>query len=101
MAGVPAHWRTSAMDADPNPDFVRVWMEEFDAISPWTIGRYHNEEGADRFEEEKIKGDVDLVREHNERWENQRETMRKIDYIPVIFPGSSVRQPKRAMQHFS
>ncbi|KAI0735710.1 hypothetical protein C8Q76DRAFT_781999 [Earliella scabrosa] len=89
MAGVPAHWRTSVMDADSDPEFVRVWMEEFDAISPWTIGRYHNEESADRFEEEKIKGDVELIREHNERWESNRGTMRKIDYIPVIFPGGS------------
>ena len=89
MAGVPAHWRTSVMDADSDPEFVRVWMEEFDAISPWTIGRYHNEESADRFEEEKIKGDVELIREHNERWESNRGTMRKIDYIPVIFPGAS------------
>ena len=92
MAGVPAHWRTSVMDADSDPEFVRVWMEEFDAISPWTIGRYHNEESADRFEEEKIKGDVELIREHNERWESNRGTMRKIDYIPVIFPGGSVRE---------
>ena len=90
MAGVPAHWRTSVMDADPNPEFVRVYMEEFDAISPWTIGRYSDEDGADRFEEEKIKGDVEFIKAHNERWEMHKTTMRKIDYIPVIHPGGSV-----------
>ncbi|KAI8983325.1 hypothetical protein BD414DRAFT_418734 [Trametes punicea] len=89
MAGVPAHWRTSVMDADPDPEFVKVWLEDFDAISPWTIGRYSDEEGADRFEQEKIKGDVELIRQHNERWDKNRGTMRKIDYIPVIFPGGS------------
>ncbi|RDX43917.1 hypothetical protein OH76DRAFT_1487477 [Lentinus brumalis] len=89
MAGVPAHWRTSVMDADPNPEFVRVYMEDFDAISPWTIGRFSDEAGADRFEEEKIKGDVDFIKQHNDRWENNRGSMRKIDYIPVVFPGGS------------
>ncbi|OJT09971.1 hypothetical protein TRAPUB_13552 [Trametes pubescens] len=89
MAGVPAHWRTSVMDADPDPEFLKVWLDEFDALSPWTIGRYHDEEGADRFEQEKIKGDAELIKQHNERWESNRGTMRKIDYIPVIFPGGS------------
>ncbi|KAI0757455.1 hypothetical protein C8Q80DRAFT_1090899 [Daedaleopsis nitida] len=88
MAGVPAHWRTSVMDADPDPEFVRVWMEEFDAISPWTIGRFSDEEGADRFEEEKIKGDAEFIREYNDRRGSNR-MMRKIDYIPVVFPGGS------------
>ncbi|KZT64030.1 hypothetical protein DAEQUDRAFT_68833 [Daedalea quercina L-15889] len=88
MAGTPAHWRTSVSDADPNPDFVNVWLEEFDAISPWTIGRYHNEESADWFEKEKIAGDVKLINERNQRWE-QTQIGRKIDYIPVVFPGGS------------
>ncbi|KAI0651403.1 hypothetical protein C8Q79DRAFT_933198 [Trametes meyenii] len=89
MAGVPAHWRTSVMDADPDPEFVRVWLDEFDAISPWTIGRYSDEEGADKFEQEKIKGDAELIKQHNERWEHNRGTMRRVDYIPVVFPGGS------------
>ncbi|TBU26339.1 hypothetical protein BD311DRAFT_667689 [Dichomitus squalens] len=89
MAGVPAHWRTSVADADPNPEFVRVYMEEFDAISPWTIGRYNDEESADQFEQEKIKGDVEFIKEHNDRWEANRTTMRRIDYIPVVHPGGS------------
>lgn len=90
MAGTPAHWRTSVSDADPNPDFVNVWLEEFDAISPWTIGRYSSPEEADRFAEEKIKGDVELIRSRNERFEMGQGGKRKVDYIPVIFPGGSV-----------
>ncbi|OSD05759.1 hypothetical protein PYCCODRAFT_1384775 [Trametes coccinea BRFM310] len=85
MAGVPAHWRTSVMDADPDREFVKVWLEDFDAISPWTIGRYNSEEGADHFEQEKIKGDVELITQHNER----QGTGRKVDYIPVVWPGGS------------
>ncbi len=90
IAGVPAHWRTSNSDADPNPDFVNVWLEEFDAISPWTIGRYKNLEEADRFAQEKIKGDLELIRKKTELFETGRGGTRKIDYMPVIFPGGSV-----------
>ncbi|OBZ78726.1 hypothetical protein A0H81_00270 [Grifola frondosa] len=89
MAGVPAHWRTSVMDADSNPEFVKLWLEEFDAISPWTIGRYSNIDEADKFEQEKIRDDVKLIEERNKQWERNPHTSRKLDYIPVIFPGGS------------
>ena len=69
---------------------MNVWMEEFDAISPWSVGRFGSEDDADRFERENIAGDVDMIKEHNDRWESDRGTMRKIDYIPVIWPGFSV-----------
>jgi len=82
---VPAHWRTSTGDADRNPDFVDVWLDCFDAISPWTIGRYGNIADADRFAEEKIAGDVKLITERNQTVRSGR----KLDYIPVVFPGGS------------
>lgn len=74
----PTHWRTSTQDADSNPDFVDVWLNSFDAISPWTIGRFSNEEEADRFAEEKMKGDVELIKRTNDAAAGTR----KIDYIP-------------------
>jgi len=85
MAGTPAYWRTAVGDADRNPEFLDVWLNEFDAISPWTVGRYRNEDDADKFAETNIKGDVELLRKRNEegRW-------RKVDYIPVVLPGGSV-----------
>ncbi|KAH7923764.1 hypothetical protein BV22DRAFT_1196461 [Leucogyrophana mollusca] len=83
VAGTPAHWRTSVSDADRNPEFVDVWLNEFDAICPWTVGRYGNEDDADRFAEEKIKGDVDLLKKRAE------EGGKKVDYMPVILPGGS------------
>ena len=85
MAGTPASWRTAEGDADRNPEFLNVWMSEFDAISPWTVGRYSNDQEADHFMETKMKGDVELITQHNEKGVG-----RKIDYIPVVLPGGSV-----------
>lgn len=86
MGGSPAHWRTAESDADRNPEFLDVWLNEFDAISPWTVGRYKTEQEADIFADTKMKGDVELLRKRAEegRW-------RKVDYIPVVLPGGSVR----------
>lgn len=90
IGGVPAHWRTSNSDADVNPEFVNVWLEEFDALSPWTVGRYNSLEDADRFAEEKIKPDLELIRKRNEEFEIGRGGKRKVDYMPVVLPGGSV-----------
>ena len=84
MAGVPGHWRTSTSDADRNPEFVPMWTDVFDAISPWTVGRYGNEEDADRWGEERVKADADYLKKLGE------ETGKKVDYIPVVLPGGSV-----------
>jgi hypothetical protein len=83
IAGTPAHWRTSESDADRNPEFLDLWLNEFDAISPWTVGRYSNEDDADRFAEEKIKPDIELLKKRAD------EGHKKIDYIPVVLPGGS------------
>jgi hypothetical protein len=85
IAGTPAHWRTSSSDADPNSEFVDVWLNEFDAISPWTVGRYSNEDEADRFAEDNLKGDVEFLKKRNEQGSGS-----KVDYMPVVFPGGSV-----------
>ncbi|KAK0475147.1 hypothetical protein IW261DRAFT_1495730 [Armillaria novae-zelandiae] len=83
MAGTPTHWRTSESDADPDPGFLNVWLNEFDAISPWTVGRYRSDEDIERFAETKMKGDMDLIKRQAENGG------RKIDYIPVVLPGST------------
>lgn len=84
MGGSPAGWRSSHGDADKNPEFVNTWMECFDAISPWTVGRYHNEDTADSFAEDRIKGDVEFLAKR------ETEGGRHVDYIPVVHPGGSV-----------
>lgn len=71
-------------DADRNPEFLDIWLNEFDTISPWTIGRYGNEDDADRFAEDVIKGDVELLKKRAE------EGHKKVDYMPVVLPGGSV-----------
>ncbi|XP_006454960.1 hypothetical protein AGABI2DRAFT_114730 [Agaricus bisporus var. bisporus H97] len=83
MAGTPSQWRTSEGDADCNPEFLDVWLNDFDAISPWTIGRYSNEQEADNFAETRMKGDVELIKKRVEQGH------KKVDYIPVVFPGGS------------
>ncbi|KAJ3522444.1 hypothetical protein NM688_g8872 [Phlebia brevispora] len=89
MAGTPAYWRTSDNDADRNPEFVNAFLESFDAISPWTIGRFGSPEGADRYAEQVVKGDLELIRRRNEEAERGVPNRRHIDFIPVIFPGGS------------
>lgn len=84
VAGTPAHWRTSDSDADPNPEFVTAWMQSFDAISPWTVGRYSDLASADAFAEDRIQGDVMFIA----RWAMNRG--RRVHYIPVVHPGGSV-----------
>ena len=84
MGGAPSCWRLSEGDADRHSDFVNMWLNEFDAISPWTIGRYKDEQEADAFAESKMKGDVELIKKRNE------ETGKRVDYIPVVLPGGSV-----------
>ncbi|KAF8722447.1 hypothetical protein AX14_009826, partial [Amanita brunnescens Koide BX004] len=81
MGGAPSQWRTSEGDADRNREFLDVWLTEFDAISPWTIGRYSNENEADKFAEARMKGDMELLKRRNES--------KRIDYIPVVLPGGS------------
>ena len=85
MGGTPTHWRTGEGDADRNPEFLQVWLDEFDAISPWTIGRYSTEQDADNFAKTKMKGDWELISNRN-----QEDSTRKVDYIPVVLPGGSV-----------
>lgn len=83
MAGVPGHWRTSTSDSDRDPEFLRVWTEEFDALSPWTVGRYGNEEEAERWGNEKVKQDFDFLKRRGD------EGGKRVDYIPVVLPGGS------------
>jgi hypothetical protein len=76
MGGVPSSWRTLNGDAQTNPGWSNVFRS-FDVISPWSVGRYSNNTGADNFRTDKIVPDLADC------------TSRGIDYLPVIFPGFS------------
>ncbi|KAJ3777958.1 hypothetical protein FB446DRAFT_62095 [Lentinula raphanica] len=82
IAGVPTHWRTGGGDCDPNPEYPKLWLELFDAISPWTIGRYENEEGATRYANEIMKADIEALTLRNKIGPH-------VEYIPVVLPGGS------------
>jgi hypothetical protein len=69
---------------------MKLWLNEVDVISPWTIGRYGDEDGADNYGEEKIKGDLEAIKRQNDENERAGNPGKKLEYMPVIFPGGSV-----------
>lgn len=76
VGGVPSRWRTLTRDALPDPAWAAVYRA-FDVISPWSVGRFRDAAGIDRFYAEEVA--LDLI-----------ETRRLgIDYMPVLFPGFS------------
>jgi hypothetical protein len=76
LGGVPARWRTLTRDSQTDPAWARVYRS-FDIVSPWTVGRFRDDHGIDRFYDEEVR--QDLI-----------ETKRLgIDYMPVVFPGFS------------
>jgi len=76
MLGVPAHWRELSKDAVSDPRLLEV-VEMADIVSPWTVGRYTSPDGAKQYAEDLLKPD--------QAWCQRR----KIDYLPVVFPGFS------------
>jgi hypothetical protein len=77
---VPSQWRTLSGDMDPTPAFLDVFKNEFDALSPWTIGRYSKLDEIDRFCEERMTGD----------FKELKDLPHRVDYFPTIWPGGSV-----------
>jgi hypothetical protein len=49
----------------------------FDVLSPWTVGRFHDARGIDRFYADEVTRDLAEA-----RWLG-------IEYIPVVYPGFS------------
>jgi hypothetical protein len=76
LGGVPARWRTLARDSRPDPEWARVYRS-FDILSPWTVGRFRDAHGIDRFYAEEVAGDIAETRRLG------------IEYMPVVYPGFS------------
>jgi hypothetical protein len=80
MWGVPTYWRTQPDDSDTEPLVTEDWGPAYysmDIISPWLVGRFGDEAGADSFRTNLIEPDMaDLA-------------PRGIEYMPVLFPGFS------------
>jgi hypothetical protein len=86
IGGTPTYWRTNDRDAKGptqplaanQESFEKVYVE-YDMVSPWLVGRFKENSGADNqlvtLMQDKAYCDV-----------------RKIKYLPVIFPGFSWSQ---------
>lgn len=70
MGGLNDNWRTHSA----------AWLAVYDlldAISPWSVGRYGDESGANSFAINSVRPDMAYLQPKG------------IDYMPVIFPGFS------------
>ena len=74
MGGVPTNWRTLTGDAQTNPAWSSSFRA-FDIISPWSVGRYADNAGADTYRANITVPDLADC------------TTNGIDYLPVIWPG--------------
>jgi len=76
LGGIPARWRSLGRDSQTQEGWERVYRS-FDIISPWTVGRFRDANGIDRFYTDEVKPDLAEARRLG------------IDYMPVVFPGFS------------
>jgi hypothetical protein len=76
IGGVPTGWRTLTGDSRREADWAATYRA-YDVISPWSVGRYRDEAGADRFRQRVIEPDLQETRRLG------------IGYQPVVFPGFS------------
>ncbi len=70
MGGVNDNWLTHTSE-------WKAVYDKLDVLSPWAVGRYHDEGSTDRFKNNDIVPDKAYC------------DQKKIDYLPVIFPGFS------------
>lgn len=75
LLGVPTYFRTFGRDCVDDP-FLHELMGKADIILPWTVGRYSDPDGIEQHKAV-LKQDLDWLSE------------RKLDYMPVVFPGFS------------
>ena len=76
VGGIPSRWRTLSRDSRTEEAWTDVYRS-FDILSPWTVGRFRDDETTDRFYRDEVG--PDLI-----------ETSRLgLGYMPVVFPGFS------------
>jgi hypothetical protein len=74
--GVPTYWRTLSNDSYTNAAWTPVYLS-FDVISPWAVGRFGNNAGADNYTANITIPDLAVCKTNGN------------DYMPVVFPGFS------------
>ncbi|MGG9971813.1 glycoside hydrolase family 71/99-like protein [Ferruginibacter sp. SUN002] len=72
VGGVPTNWRTSS--GDSKAGFTNVY-NQYDMISPWSVGRFADSIGTDNFKTNYLIPDLAYCNSNN------------ILYQPVVFPG--------------
>ena len=78
IGGVPSDWRTLGGDAKPAPAWAAVYRS-YDVISPWSVGRFGDDAGADAYVNSVVGPDLVETRRLG------------LGYQPVVFPGFSWR----------
>ena len=76
LGGVPAHWRLLDGDSRHEPEWASIY-QSLDIISPWTVGRFKDDAGADRFAKQFLVPDLAETKKLG------------IDYMAVAWPGFS------------
>lgn len=77
LCSVSTNWRTSDGDQDPSAGWQETYLAA-NAICPWTVRRYDDEDTADRFSETVAREDARMLGQKG------------INYVPTVFPGFSV-----------
>jgi hypothetical protein len=81
LGGVPASWRDLGSDGHyPDSRSEPQWAAAYhslDVISPWSVGRFSDNEGADSYSRQRLVPDIAETRRLG------------IEYMPVVFPGFS------------
>jgi hypothetical protein len=75
VGGVPTHWRTLDGDSKRDAAWAGVYRS-FDVLSPWTVGRFGDDAGADAYRK-RLAADLAAATAAGKR------------YMPVVFPGFS------------
>jgi hypothetical protein len=76
VGGVPSHWRTLDGDSSTDPAWAAVYRS-LDVVSPWSVGRFSDAAGADRYQAAVVAPDLAEL------------TALGVGYLPVVFPGFS------------
>lgn len=82
MGGINDDWLTHTSD-------WKAVYDKLDVISPWAVGRYKDDEGADKFKDRAVVPDKAYC------------DQKKVDYMPVIFPGFSWYNLRRGRSPFN
>ena len=81
LGGVPASWRNLGSDGHypdtrTEPQWAVVYRS-LDVISPWSVGRFSDNQGADSYARQRLIPDIAEIGRLG------------IEYMPVVFPGFS------------